>query len=284
MTDPVHIAKYGTFITTSKISKQSATINLDVTVENTSAKEAEVELENWIYTLDKDGEKTGEAVARFLINRTKIAAGTSTRLSGSFGIESPKLWGPSPTQQPNLYVAETIVKTNGKKTDNYETRFGIRSVAFDPVKGVIVNGEPIRLKGVNNHHDLGALGAAFNTRAAQRQLEMLQEMGCNAIRMAHNPPAPELLELTDRMGFLVLDEIFDSWQRKKTPYDFHLIFDDWSEPDTRSFIRRDRNCPSVIIWSFGNEVGEQYTGGRWSRRRATIVQFYQGGRSNPTLL
>ena len=131
---------------------------------------------------------------------------------------------------------------------------------FNPDKGIFVNGEHIPLKGVNQHHDLGALGAAFNTRAAERQLEILREMGCNAIRMSHNPPAPELLELTDRMGFLVIDEIFDSWERKKTPHDFHLIFPDWSEPDTRAFIRRDRNCPSVIIWSFGNEVGEQYTG------------------------
>ncbi|HEY5470656.1 MAG TPA: glycoside hydrolase family 2 TIM barrel-domain containing protein [Bacteroidales bacterium] len=108
--------------------------------------------------------------------------------------------------------------------------------------------------------NLGALGVAFNIRAAERQLEILHKMGCNAIQMSHNPPAPELLELTDRMGFLVIDEIFDSWERKKTPDDFHLIFHDWSEPDVRSFVRRDRNCPSIIIWSFGNEVGEQYTG------------------------
>ena len=119
--------------------------------------------------------------------------------------------------------------------------------------------QSVRMQGVNQHHDLGALGAAFNTRAAERQLEILREMGCNAIRMAHNPPAPELLDLTDRMGFLVIDEIFDCWERKKTPLDFHLIFPDWYEADTRSFIRRDRNHPSVIAWSFGNEVGEQYT-------------------------
>ncbi|HEY3406054.1 MAG TPA: beta-galactosidase GalB, partial [Ohtaekwangia sp.] len=117
-----------------------------------------------------------------------------------------------------------------------------------------------QIKGVNQHHDLGALGTAFNVRAAERQLELLREMGCNAIRMSHNPPAPELLELTDRMGFLVFDEIFDSWERKKTPHDFHLIFPEWHEADARSFIRRDRNSPSVIIWGLGNEVGEQYTG------------------------
>ena len=116
------------------------------------------------------------------------------------------------------------------------------------------------MKGVCNHHDLGALGAAFNYRAAQRQLEMLMDMGCNAIRTSHNPPAPELLELTDKMGFLVMDETFDVWIRQKTPLDFHLIFPDWHEQDLRAHLRRDRNHPSVIMWSIGNEVGEQYTG------------------------
>ena len=114
---------------------------------------------------------------------------------------------------------------------------------------------------MNNHHDLGALGVAFNTRAAERQLELLREMGCNAIRTSHNPPAPELLELTDRMGFLVVDEAFDVWVLRKTPLDFHLIFPDWHEQDLRALVRRDRNSPSVILWSIGNEVGEQYTGG-----------------------
>jgi beta-galactosidase len=123
-----------------------------------------------------------------------------------------------------------------------------------------VNGERVALRGVNQHHDLGALGAAFSLRAAERQLEMLRELGCNAIRMSHNPPAPELLELTDRMGFLVMDEAFDVWLRRKTPLDFHLIFADWHEQDLRAMVRRDRNHPSVILWSVGNEVGEQYTG------------------------
>jgi beta-galactosidase len=152
------------------------------------------------------------------------------------------------------------VSSAGRLTDTYETPFGIRSLRFDPDTGIQVNGQRIQVKGVNNHHDLGALGAAFNTRAAERQLELLREMGCNAIRMSHNPPAPELLELTDRMGFLVVDEAFDAWARRKTPLDFHLIFPEWHEPDLRALVRRDRNSPSVILWSIGNEVGEQYTG------------------------
>jgi beta-galactosidase len=200
------------------------------------------------------------ADANFAPQNSWVVSGESASLNCSVKIEKPKLWGPPPTQQPNLYLAVTKLLQSGKPIDQYETRFGIRSIEFNPDKGIFVNGERIQIKGVNNHHDLGALGAAFNTRAAERQLEILREMGCNAIRFSHNPPAPELLELTDRMGFLVIDEIFDSWERKKTPHDFHLIFPDWSEPDVRAFVRRDRNCPSVIIWSFGNEVGEQYTG------------------------
>jgi beta-galactosidase len=149
---------------------------------------------------------------------------------------------------------------DGKIVDNYETRFGVRELKYDPNAGVLINGERIELKGVCNHHDLGALGAALNFRALQRQLELLQEMGCNAIRTSHNPPAPELLELTDQMGFLVMDETFDVWVRQKTPLDFHLIFPEWHEQDLRAHLRRDRNHPSVILWSIGNEVGEQFTG------------------------
>ncbi|MBL4560950.1 MAG: DUF4982 domain-containing protein [Labilibaculum sp.] len=259
-TDPVHVAQYGTYVTTKDISEESATVDLEVTIENDSQSNATVEVNTQVYTLDDEGNEIGDAVARFSPVEANVVAGEKARVKASVKIKNPKLWGPSPTQYPNLYVAVTTVLKDGNPIDTYETRFGIRSLEFDPEKGLFVNGEHITIKGVNNHHDLGALGAAFNTRAAERQLEMLREMGCNAIRMAHNPPAPELLELTDKMGFLVIDEIFDSWELKKTPHDFHLIFPEWSEPDIRSFIRRDRNHPSIIMWSFGNEVGEQYTG------------------------
>jgi beta-galactosidase len=164
----------------------------------------------------------------------------------------------------------TTLSRQGKQCDRYETPFGIRSIECKP-DGLHVNGERIRIQGVNQHHDLGALGAAFNGRAAERQLETLREMGCNAVRMAHNPPAPELLDLTDRMGFLVVDEVFDAWVRRKTPFDFHLIFPDWHEQDLRAFIRRDRNHPSVILWSVGNEVGEQYTGADGARVARELV-------------
>jgi len=258
-TNPVHVAQYGTVITTKDISKESATIDLKVTFSNKSKTDAAIKVITHVYALDAKGNKTGEPVAVFPTLNSKVSAGASTKIEGSVMLKNPKLWGPPPTQQPNRYLAVTTLLRDEKPIDAYETRFGIRSLEFNPDKGIFVNGEHIQIKGVNQHHDLGALGAAFNIRAAERQLEILREMGCNAIRMSHNPSAPELLELTDRMGFLVIDEIFDSWERKKTPHDFHLIFPDWSEPDTRAFVCRDRNCPSVIIWSFGNEVGEQYT-------------------------
>lgn len=259
-TNPVHVAQWGTYTTSSEVSEQSAKVNIEITINNKTQNDAEVEVATEIYFLDENNEKAGAAVASFDRKKTSVAASGKATVSGSVVVENPCLWGPIPTQQPNRYVAVTTIKQGGKPVDVYETTFGIRKVEFDPNQGVLVNGEHIRLRGVNQHHDLGALGAAFNIRAAERQLELLREMGCNAIRMAHNPPAPELLELTDKMGFLVINEIFDSWERKKTPHDFHLIFPEWSEPDTRSFIRRDRNHPSIIMWSFGNEVGEQYTG------------------------
>jgi beta-galactosidase len=259
-TNKVHVAQYGTYITTQEVSDTLATVNVLVQVDNDSETEKTVEVITRIYGLDAEGEIDDDMeVTEVPLLKSSVSAGQNVRLDGRVRIENPRLWGPPPSQQPNLYKAMTIVYVNKAPVDNYETRFGIRSLTFNPDSGLFVNGEHITIKGVNQHHDLGAIGAAFNTRAAERQLQILREMGCNAIRMSHNPPAPELLELTDKMGFLVMDEIFDSWEQKKTPYDFHLIFPEWSEPDLRAFVRRDRNCPSVVMWSFGNEVGEQYT-------------------------
>jgi len=258
-TNPVHVAQSGTYITTPEVSKSAAKIHLSVTIDNDSKTNSEVMAVTEVFAIDSKEKKSGKAVARFAPVKTEIPAGQKAKVVGFVELKNPRLWGPSPTQSPKLYAAVTTLLQGGEPIDRYETRFGIRKVEFNPDRGIFVNGERIQIKGVNQHHDLGALGAAFNFRAAERQLEMLREMGCNAIRMSHNPPAPELLELTDRMGFLVVDEIFDSWEQKKNPHDFHLIFSDWSEADTRNFIRRDRNCPSVIMWSLGNEVGEQYT-------------------------
>ncbi|WP_308991261.1 beta-galactosidase GalB [Mariniflexile litorale] len=256
-TNKIHVAHWGTTITTSNISKESAKINFKVIVENNSELDSDIETITKIYPVNNDG--IGTNVATIEKVSTKISAGTSKTINGSVTIENPLLWGPPPTQTPNLYKAITSILLNGVTIDEYETIFGIRDIKLDPNQGILVNDELVKIQGVNEHHDLGAIGAAFNIRAAERKLEILKNMGVNAIRMAHNPPAPELLELTDKMGFLVIDEVFDSWERTKTPHDFHLIFPDWYEADARSMVRRDKNHPSIIIWSYGNEVGEQFT-------------------------
>lgn len=256
----VHVSQWGTFVKTRNVSTTSATLDLSVQIENDLADNQIVQLATDIYMLNDQWEKAGNKISSFAKSFTTVKARNKNTIESSLTIQNPQLWGPLPDQKPNMYVAVTSIYTKGKLIDQYETNFGIRDIKFDKEKGVFVNGKPVRIQGVNQHHDLGALGAAFSIRAAERQLEILQQMGCNAIRLAHNPPAPELLDLTDRMGFLVIDEINDSWQKGKTPLDFHLIFDDWYEADLRSFIRRDRNHPSVVAWSFGNEVGEQYTG------------------------
>ncbi len=284
-TDKTHIAQWGTFITTSDNTDKSATIHLKASVINDDGSDVSVEIGTEIFALDSAGNPYPVAEISFPKQEVVLAAGQQSDISGKVKLQNPKRWGPVPTQTPNLYLAVTKLFKKGKAIDEYKTTFGIRSLEFDPNRGVLVNGEVIKLQGVNQHHDLGALGAAFNTRAAERQLEILSEMGCNAVRMAHNPPAPELLDLTDRMGFLVIDEIFDSWERKKTAHDFHLVFPEWSEADTRSFIRRDRNHPSVIIWSFGNEVGEQYTGADGAavgKRLNEIVK--EEDRTRPTIV
>ncbi|KAF1685325.1 beta-galactosidase [Pseudoxanthomonas broegbernensis] len=258
--DPVHVAQWGTYVATPEVSERAATVHLRVRIDNASDAVARTRVETEFFALDASGAATGTAVARIPPLTVDVVAGGSTTVASGARIDHPRLWGPPPGQRPNRYVAVTTLAREGRVIDRYHTRFGIRDVRWDPDRGVVVNGEHVPLRGVNQHHDLGALGAAFNVRAAERQLEILRGMGVNAIRMAHNPPDPQLLELTDRMGFLVVDEMFDSWEKKKTPLDFHLVFPDWHEADLRAMIRRDRNHPSVILWSVGNEVGEQYDG------------------------
>jgi beta-galactosidase len=273
-TSPVHVAHWGTYLTTPTVSSEAATINLKVTVDNHSDQSANVTVSTQIFRLDANGQKSGTAVSSITPLSLLIPPNGSMVAEGNGIVVDPKLWGPPPQQQPNRYLALTTVTQGDKVLDTYETPFGIRTLKFDPNEGLIINGQHILINGVCDHHDLGALGAALNVRALQRQLEMLQEMGCNAIRTSHNPPAPELLELADKMGFLIMDEAFDVWVRQKTPLDFHLIFPDWHEQDLRSQLRRDRNCSSVILWSIGNEVGEQFTstnGAAVARMLAEIV-------------
>jgi beta-galactosidase len=274
-TNPIQIAHWGTTIITSKVSKASALVELNIKIQNNLSKDQTVTVKTDIYELDNKGKISIKPIGNFLPRKINLKANDISQTVGVSYLQNPKFWGPYPTQKPNLYIAKTKLYSGKQLIDEYETKFGIREITFDSNKGIIVNGEHVKIKGVNQHHDLGALGAAFNAKAAKRQLEMLQELGCNAIRMSHNPPAPELLDLCDEMGFLVIDEIFDSWEKKKTPHDFHLIFPDWHEADLRSFIRRDKNHPSIMSWSFGNEVGEQYTdqeGALLAKKHRNIVR------------
>ncbi|HXT11052.1 MAG TPA: beta-galactosidase GalB [Candidatus Angelobacter sp.] len=274
-TEPLHVAHWGTQLTTPEVSRAKAAVNLKVTIDNDSKSAEKARVTTEIFFLDAKDHKSGSAVAKIAPVELDVAPGGDATAEGNAAIMNPKLWGPPPAQKPNRYVAVTTVTQDGKAVDVYETSFGIRTLKFDPNAGVFVNGKHVPLNGVCDHHDLGALGAALNYRALQRQLQMLQEMGCNAIRTSHNPPAPELLELADKMGLLVMDESFDVWFRQKTPLDFHLIFAGWHEQDLRAQLRRDRNHPSVILWSIGNEVGEQYTdtnGAAVARQLTEIVR------------
>lgn len=271
---PVQVAHWGTRVVAREVSQGSATLELETNVDNRSAEAAELVVKTDLFLLDEQGRRGGVPAASFEPRELRVPAGGRSCASAVLVLADPKLWGPPPTQTPHRYVAVTTILGAGRELDRYETPFGIRELRFDPERGLFVNGERVPIRGVNQHHDLGALGAAFNLRAARRQLEALREMGCNALRMSHNPPAPELLDLADELGFLVMDEAFDIWERKKTPLDAHLIFPDWHEQDLRALLRRDRNHPSVILWSIGNEVGEQYTdapGAAVARRLVAIA-------------
>lgn len=256
--DATHVGQFGTYITTPAVSKMSASLHLTVQVENQKSTSQKVAISTKVYEYDPlTKEAKGKAVATFPEVTVEVAAGSKGSADSSTTVKNPKLWGPAPAQKPDLHVAITTLSVAGIKIDTYETQFGIRSVVHDATKGVLINDKAVRIQGTCNHHDLGSLGAAFNIRAGERQLQMLQEMGGNSLRTSHNPPAPELLDLSDRLGMIVLDEIFDTWSTQKKSHDFHLIFPDWHEQDLRAFIRRDRNHPSVIAWSVGNEIPDQ---------------------------
>lgn len=170
-------------------------------------------------------------------------------------IKKPHLWSPD---DPYLYTLRTSVHYAGKELDRVETKIGVRDIRFDPEKGFFLNGENMKMKGVCLHHDMGCIGTAVHMAALRRELGILKGMGCNAIRTSHNPPAPELLELCDEMGFLVFDEAMDMWRRRKTQFDYARFFDTWHERDVQDFVRRDRNHPSIVMWSVGNEILEQW--------------------------
>ena len=247
---PVRVAQWGTYVTTPQVTRDRATVALRVEVANDSGRETVAAVETEIFLRDR-------RIGAIAPKSVTVAACAKAAMTGESFVEHPQLWD---LDTPTLYTAVTTVTVNGRVTDRYETRFGIRAIRFTTGDGFHLNGRRVQIRGVCNHHDLGALGAAFNERAAERQLEILKEMGANALRTSHNQPAPELLDLCDRMGLLVMDESFDCWKEGKTPGDYHRLWDDWHEKDLRALCRRDRNHPSVILWSIGNEVLELANG------------------------
>ena len=259
-TAPIHVAQWGTRITTPEVSSDQATIDIAVTVDNDSSSDATAVVTATIHELGPDGRELADVVATTAPVTLHIAEGSSATGQLSAQIPKPNLWSPD---SPRLYRAAITVEQDNQIVDGYETTFGVRTFEFTAEEGFVLNGRPLEIQGVCLHHDLGALGAALNVRARERHLEMLKAMGCNAIRPSHNPPAPELLDLCDRMGFLVMCEAFDAWQMEKRPNDYHVLFDDWHEQDLRAMIRRDRNHPSVVLWSLGNEIYEQREGKNW---------------------
>ncbi len=254
-TSPVHVGHWGTYVTTPEVSSSpaAATVKIQVNVDNDTAADATVAVKNEIFELNAAGQK-GKSVGMIRADGLKIAGHKTAANQTQIAFRDPKLWS---LQKPQRYLAVTTIEQSGKVLDTYETPFGVRTIKFDPDKGFFLNGELVRLNGVCDHHDLGALGSAVNTSALERQIQILQEMGCNAIRTSHNPPAPDLLDLCDRLGMVVMDEAFDCWHRGKKRNDYHLVFDDWHEKDWRAQLRRDRNHPCVVLWSIGNEIGEQ---------------------------
>lgn len=247
--NPIHVDQWGTYITTPKVSSRQATIALETKVKNDSKSVVTAQLSSFI--LNSKGAEVKRSVSTL-----KIKPGVVEKTKQAIDIFNPELWT---LENPYLYKVITQISVGGKVVDKYETPLGIRYFKFDAQKGFMLNGVPTKIKGVCMHHDLGCLGAAVNTRAIQRQLEILKEMGCNGIRCSHNPPAPELLDLCDRMGFIVMDESFDMWRKKKTAHDYSRYFNEWHERDLTDHVLRDRNHPSIFMWSIGNEVLEQWT-------------------------
>jgi beta-galactosidase len=252
-TAPVHVAHWGTYVTTPEIKTSAATVKMQVRVDNDTANDAVVTVRNEIFKLGADN-KMGKAIVSETTPNLKVSAHQTQANDSQVSLKNPALWN---LKTPQRYLVVTTVEQNGKQVDRYETPFGIRTIEFTATNGFLLNGQRVPINGVCDHADLGALGSVVNTRGLERQIEILKEMGCNAIRTSHNPPAPELLDLCDRMGMLVMDESFDCWKRGKTGNDYHLLFDAWHEKDWRAELRRDRNHPSIILWSIGNEIGEQ---------------------------
>jgi len=272
VTGPVHVARWGTYVTTPEVTDDRATVAVRTEIRNRNNSEARITLDTTLL------DAAGKAVSHSTDSVTIPANGTQTA-APSLTVSRPERWD---IDHPYLYSVVSEVKEGNKVVDRYLTPIGIRTIAFDRNKGFLLNGRAVKLQGVCNHHDLGALGAAVNRRATERQLQIMKAGGVNAIRTSHNPPSPELLEFCDRLGLLVMDESFDMWREAKVPNGYAKFFDQWSERDVRDMVHRDRNHPSIIMYSIGNEIPEQNRpqGGEMAKRLTGF--FHQEDPTRPT--
>jgi beta-galactosidase len=273
VTGPVHVLEWGTYVTTPEVSSKQAKLAVRTRIGNELATEVDVVVR--MRVLDASGKEvvtqTGKPV--------KIAAAESQRINGDLVVPSPQRWD---VDHPYLYTLVSEVLEKNQVADKYTTSFGIRTITFDRDRGFLLNGVYRKLHGVCLHHDLGALGAAVNRRATERQLEIMKAAGVNAIRTSHNPPSPELLEFADRLGFVVVDEAFDMWRIPKVPNGYSRYYDEWSERDVRDMVRRDRNHPSIILWSIGNEIPEQESPNGWKEAKRLVNFFHEEDPTRPT--
>jgi beta-galactosidase len=273
ITAPVHVAEWGTYVTTPEVSDEKATVSVKTEIRNQSDQEAQVAVRNTVL------DPSGKAVDKTSTGTLAVSADATRAIPASLTVSNPQRWD---IDHPHLYTLVTEVIQGDRVIDKYSTTFGIRTIAFDVEKGFLLNGKPRKLHGVCLHHDLGALGAAVNRRATERELQILQAAGVNAIRTSHNPPSPELLELADRMGLVVMDEAFDMWRIPKVPNGYSKHFDEWSERDLRDLARRDRNHPSIVLWSIGNEIPEQKSPDGWKEAKRLTDFFHEEDPTRPT--
>ena len=247
ITEPLHIAQWGTYITTPKADSISATISVKTTIENNNKVSKNVVLRSIV--LDAKGAEVAKTESPLT-----VAPGNNTETAQTITLTFPSLWS---LETPNMYTLHSVIVENGKVSDELNSSFGIRDIRYDVNKGFLLNGKRVKMNGVCLHQDAGSVGSAVPEAMWVRRLQTLKAMGCNAIRTSHNPVAPEFLDLCDRMGFLVMNEIFDEWKSAKVKWGYSNYFDQWSQHDLVGFIHRDRNHPSVVMWSAGNEIGEQ---------------------------
>lgn len=241
---PVHLTTWGTYITTPIVSDKEASVVIKTSVSNSSQVSSKVTLVTKI--ISRDGKEQRNVETEQTIN-----PGETKEIVQEMKLNNPTLWSP---ETPVLYKAVSEIHESGSIIDQTETDFGIRSLSFDAENGFLLNGKAVKLKGGCVHHDNGILGSKAYDRAEERRVELLKSSGFNAIRSSHNPPSPAFLNACDRLGMLVIDEAFDMWKDGKNPYDYHLYFNDWWKKDIESMVIRDRNHPSVILWSIGNEI------------------------------